>query len=102
EVDALRLIARSRQLPERTRANVRFAEGERPGHHKVRWLGFRRQTVSMDTLRACGRSGAAVGQAGEARAQPEDDVPDGRSPAAHPTARAARRDTARKTRLAPR
>ena len=50
EVDALRLVARSRQLPERTRANVRFAEGERPRHHKVRWLGFRRQTVSMDAL----------------------------------------------------
>ena len=42
-----------------------------------------------------------LGQAGEARGQPQDDVPDRRPPAAHAAARAARRDARRQARLAP-
>ena len=101
DVDAVRVVAGSRQPPERARADVRLAEGERPRHHQVRRLGFRQQAVAMDALSARRRRGAAAGQAGEARAQPQDDVPDGRSSAAHPAARAARRDAGRQTRLAP-
>ena len=63
-------------MRERTRANVRFAERERPRHHQVRWLGFRQQTLAMDALPARSGGGAAAWQAGQARAQPQDDVPD--------------------------
>src|SRR5258708_7279940 len=45
--------------------------------------------------------GAAVGQAGETRAQPQNDVPVGRSPRAHPAARAPWRHARWQTRLAP-
>ena len=100
DVDAVRGVARSLQPPGRARADVRPAERERPRHHQVRWLGFRQQAVSMDAMPAR-RGGAAVGQAGETRGQPQDDVPVGRSSRAHPAARAAGRHARRQARLAP-
>ena len=101
EPDALRVVAGRRQPPERARADVRPAEGERPRHHEVRRLGLRQQAVSLDALRARRRRGAAARQAGQARPQPQDDVPDGRPSSAHPAARAPGRDRRRQARLAP-
>ena len=68
DVDAVRVVAGSRQPPGRARADVRLAERERPRHHQVPWLGFRRQAVAMDAMSARRGRGAAVGQAGETRA----------------------------------
>ena len=68
---------------------------------QVRRLGLRQQAVAMDAMSARRRRGAAAGQAGQTRGQPQDDVPVGRSPAAHTAARAARRHTGRQARLAP-
>ena len=87
-------------MRERARANVRFAERERPRHHQVRWLGFRQQALAMDTLSAGGRGGAAARQTSQARAQPQDDVPGGRSSRANAAACAARRHAGRQARLA--
>ena len=66
--DAVRVVAGRRQPAGRARADVRPAEGERPRHHEVRRLGFRRQAVAMDAMSARRRCGAAAGQAGETRA----------------------------------
>ena len=85
DVDALRVVAGRRQPPGRARADVRLAEGERPRHHEVRRLGFRQQAVALDALSARRRGGAAARQAGEARRQPQDDVPDRRSSARAPS-----------------
>ena len=101
DVDAVRVVAGRGQPPGRARADVRPAEGERPRHHEVPRLGFRRQAVAVDALPARRRGGAAARQAGQARGQPQDDVPDGRPPPAHPAARAARRHARRQARLAP-
>ncbi len=101
DADALRSVAGRRQPPRRARADVRPAEGERPRHHEIRRLGLRQQAVAVDALRARRRGGAAARQAGQARRQPQDDVPDGRSSSAHPAARAPRRDARRQARLAP-
>ncbi len=46
-------------LQERSRADVRPAQGERPGHHEVRRLGLRQQALALDALRARRRGGAA-------------------------------------------
>ena len=81
--DALRIVAGRRQPPGRAGADVRPAAGERPRHHQVPRLGFRRQAVAVDALPARRRGGAAARQAGQARRQPQDDVPDGRPSPAH-------------------
>ena len=65
------------------------------------WVGLRRQAVAVDALSARRRGGAAARPAGEARGQPQDDVPDDRASAAHPAARAPRRDGRGQARLAP-
>ena len=52
--------------------------------------GFRQQAMAMDTLLAGCRSRAAVGQAGQTRHQPQDDVPSRRSSPAHTTTRPPR------------
>ena len=60
DADALRVVARRRQSPGRAGADVRPAEGERPRHHEVCRLRFRRQAVSVDALPARRRRGAAA------------------------------------------
>ena len=91
QADDLRGVAGGLQHARRARANVRFAERERPRHHQVCRLGFRQQTLAVDALSARGGGGAAARQTGQARAQPQDDVSDGRSSSPHPAARPARR-----------
>ena len=56
--DTLRGITGNLQHAQRTRANVRFAERERPRHHQVCRLGFRQQAMAMDALSARGGGGA--------------------------------------------
>ena len=68
---------------------------------QVRWLGFRQQVMAMDAMSARRGRGPATWQAGETRAQPQDDVPVGRPSRPHSAANAARRDARRQTRLAP-
>src|ERR1700688_2155014 len=100
DVDAVRVVARSRQPSGRARANVRLAEGERSRHREVPGLRVRRQAVSLDELRTRGSRGEADGQAGETRAQPQDDVPDGWSSPAHSAPRARWRHARWQARLA--
>ena len=71
-------VAGGVQHARRARADVRLAERERPRHHQVRRLGFRQQALAVDALPARRRGGAAARQAGQARHQPQDDVPDRR------------------------
>ena len=63
--------------------------------------GFGSKLMAMDALPARGGGGAAARQTGQARAQPQDDVPVGRSSRAHSAARAARRHAGGQARLAP-
>ena len=90
EVDDLRTVPGRVQPERRARANVRFAEGKRAGHHEIRWLRFRQQTLALDPLSSRRGGSAAVGQTGQTCHQPQDDVSHRRSSAPHPAAGATR------------
>lgn len=82
------------------RADARRAEGKGARDFALSRLRLRRQAVDVAAFAARRRRDAAYRQAGEARAEPQDDVSERGASSGHAAARAARRVGGRQARLA--